>query len=57
MRNVDSVLRDQAQTVKLPPVLCSGGQEVNSGRLNGRMPQYICQFHDIPAGMVKSRGK
>lgn len=43
--------------VQLPRVFRSGGNEIDPRCLDGGMPQYIRQFYDIPAHLIKNSGK
>lgn len=43
--------------VKLPPVLCPGGQQVDAGGLNGGVAQHIGQLRNVFVCAVIGRGE
>ena len=57
-RTVDKFrLRHQSKQRKGFRVFCAGGDEIDSGRLNRGVSQYIGQFSHIPAHLIECPGK
>ena len=50
-------LRNKPQSLQLPGMFYTGGDEVDTGGLNTGVPQYIRQLCYIPAGAVERTGK
>ena len=50
-------LRHKSQLLQLPRMFRAGGHEINPCGVDGGVPQDIRQLHDIPADLIKGRGK
>ena len=50
-------LNHKPQQVQLPGVFQAGSQQIDPGRVDGAVPQNICQLRDIMSGLIERNGK